>query len=987
MKTLKTLSLMFILAFTSQLSGQNDSIKWKYIKNYHRSNEQIKENWEQFFRMDLYDSLKASKDKLFPVYFDSYGSPYPHLSLLKGVNKSSFQSTMSPKNLRKYSLQHFFQGSDFRENFAKNIDALPNEATKRIYQRLLAHTNEWNGSSDEKIDRFYELWDSLQFSIVINDLKEKIRSSGATKIMFYVHGYNVPYSLAALQSLELQKHIRKSDQNILMIPLFWPSNNAKDCNLTQDTISPDGFDINDRAGLCDGGIQNAQLFWYYSNQAYFAAVGLRRILNGLQGTPIDITLYSHSLGATVITSAVINTFSKMQLDESIRTHLNDNWLDLKRDHPGEYKAMKKNDNLGFEIVKAFKLEELPKQRITLYMSAPAIPGEHTFADISSGVLSNISVFSTVNKKDPVLTKRNASILGKTGIVNASNFGATSLGCDYNDDRAALQQYFDSHNATDNLHFKSVEINDHDFFVYLNDSNYRSFIDTMLQNKLIPVESLSEVGRFNAKFNRLTSQTDDKDFKPQQETIFNYRKKNNLVIKRNTSVNNNTRSALDTLVKDLVLGEKPNEFSETLLPVTLEKIVTKEDPFALVMLRRELVEDKSADKSDHMKRKLIKVVDRRISETCYDNFPMYSYKNQCQRPVRFVSIRTGNDLFTPAGLYATFTNKELKQSNWYFQKNDDRDYTGSLLIEVGTDFLRAPRGRNFNSYQTVFYGFDVFTPYFKDYAIFTKNDTFNINDRPHASFQYFGWSKNGLSRRSLYRWSFFIKFGKIGGYNGSDFQAALHQDISFSPRPRGWGAQIANNGRLGISIEGAHEWDKQLINHPRDQHFWNLHLQLPISWKAGSYMTNASIGLVLTNKSFKQNNTNYINHRTRQTVNRRSDNLMYAFSFNATGVQHNTMLQGYGIVSTNESKDDTLTPKSRHKLNRSQVRPIIFNTSFLVSYTARYFTVFYKWTSFSPETYQDDIKAKRYPTDTETMKIGKRWHHFAVIGISFNVMRY
>lgn len=123
----------------------------------------------------------------------------------------------------------------------------------------------------------------------------------------------------------------------------------------------------------------------------------------------------------------------------------------------------------------------------------------------------------------------------------------------------------------------------------------------------------------------------------------------------------------------------------------------------------------------------------------------------------------------------------------------------MLIEIGTDFFAFLRKRATKSYQTLLYGFDVYTPYFKDSTIFSADTSFNTKDRPHASFQYVGWSKKGLSRNGKYKWASTIKFGKIGGKAGAKFQNALHQDISYSPRPKGWDAQIANGGRIGLLI--------------------------------------------------------------------------------------------------------------------------------------------------------------------------------------------
>ncbi len=968
-----------------------DSIKWTYVRKYCKYNALIKNNWKQYYKINLFDTIQTKQNNLiYPIYFDSYGSLYPNLSFLNMLRDRDFKKGwMCDKDLNKYSLHTFFRNNRFRRVVQYNVKAKGKVEDSIFYNMLLSKLDTWEGKGEENRTNFYKIWDSTRYGQVIQELKKRITEKGVTKIIFFVHGYNVPYSLAALQALELQNYIQSVNDKdtILMIPVFWPSNDSKKCNLTENDTEFKGFNISDNRKFLRGGVRTGTLWWYYTNQAYFAAIGLRKILNGIYGVHVngkepEIILFSHSFGATVITSSLINTFSKMHIHRSIRDAADGDFSSL---DSNTLKKLKVNDPLGFMMIKRFKQTDLPRQKVTLYLSAPAISGENTFIDMDTIALRNLKVYSTVNKMDPVLTKANTGIF--RNIIKASDFGNTSMGCDYNGDCNNVKQCFSNPSCVENsqLNFK-----EHDFFVYLNDSIYKASVKKMVEEATPYTSSKTSNKTFDEKFDRLMYLTSLKNYHAIELGVFKNKKFDHLTCAKDLTINTSADQAARYLVRDLIFEEKPNEFSQTSLPKTREKIVKKNDPFALVILRRELLEDQDPLKSDFLKGKLIQLVDKQISERCYKSFSMYSYKTQYEHPIKFVSIQSGNDLFTPTGLYATFFNKDLKKTLPLFQRNDDRDYTGSLLIEVGTDYLRMPRRRNLNSYQTVLYGFDVYTPYFRDTTIFTKNDTFNIYDRPHASFQYFGWSKNGLSRRSIYRWSVLIKFGKIGGFNGSNFQAALHQDISRSPRPRGWKAQIANNGRLGISIEGSHEWEikiKEAFDPPRDNYFWKMCWQFITNWKVGTYMTNLSAGIQLTNKNFIQNNPHHIQIRTRQNVVQRFDNLTYAISFLATGVKHNTMLQGYGIFDTNESKDDPLTPKSLHVLTRNQVKPLTYNLNLLISYTARYATFFYKWSSFSPETNLNDTRAKRNPDDVETMKIGHRWHHFAVIGITFNVRKY
>ena len=451
---------------------------------------------------------------------------------------------------------------------------------------------------------------------------------------------------------------------------------------------------------------------------------------------------------------------------------------------------------------------------------------------------------------------------------------------------------------------------------------------------------------------------------------------------NDSINNAELPLMDLLIR----LEAPTMYNEKVNPVTRRVIASRKDIYTLILLERTIVEN--LDSNLFLKEKLLSEISAQVNLLTKASYPYYTYETRKKQAVKFISIRSGNDLFTMAGLFSTLVlpkNQELKDGGIIFQRNDDRDYTGSLLIEVGTDYLNTLRRRPIKSYQTVLYGFDVYTPYFKK---FTSDTSTNRLDRPHASFHYFGWSKKGLAKSDRYRWATTVKFGKIGGSAGAKFQNVLHQDISYSPRPQGWGAQIANHGRVGISFEAQQEiqfkklhW--HLEDNPNPDHFGHLYLTPYFEERLGTYMTTAAGGLYLTNKSFRQNNHNFINHRPRQTVFGRFHHLMYRVGFVTTYVKHNTMLEGYGIINTREKDADPLTPYSMYYMARERIRPFYHTFNIALSYTSRYATFFYNWKSISPETKNTNIGVPS-PASGEEMNIANRWHHFAEIGLTFNL---
>lgn len=451
---------------------------------------------------------------------------------------------------------------------------------------------------------------------------------------------------------------------------------------------------------------------------------------------------------------------------------------------------------------------------------------------------------------------------------------------------------------------------------------------------------------------------------------------------------NVNTAANELMNLIYEIEMRTLDANTISPDTRALITSIQEPYLLIQLERSIKENMNEpliDDNNHyqFKEKILNAISYELSLKMKNTLPYYSYALKKKKLLKFVSIRTGNDLFTPAGLIGqAYPDRYYVPDNLpYFQRNDDRDYTGSFLIEVGTDYLNTLRRRPIKSYQTFLYGFDVYTPYFRNKTIFENDTSYNPYDRPHASFQYFGWSKKCLSKFGKFRWETTVKFGRIGGKTGENFQNVLHQDVSYSPRPKGWGAQIARGGRLGISFEAKQEYQWYLV--VRDPNsFLNLNLSAFSEEKVGTYMTTAGLGIQLDNKKFTQTNQNFINLRTRQGVKSFLDHVYYRVGFGATYVVHNTMLEGYGIFSTSESKNDVLTPRSSYYLKHNQVRRLTGVLNVTLSYTTRFATLFYNWKSYSPETYLAGIGILSY--SGKEMNISKRWHHFAEIGLTFNI---
>jgi esterase/lipase superfamily enzyme len=191
------------------------------------------------------------------------------------------------------------------------------------------------------------------------------------KVIFFIHGYNVPYSLAVFQNKVLIDQITSLDSTIrmneiLLISVYWPSGNRKNDYFESSECDYSNFK-NPKTAIA---------FTYYSNRAYLSAVYLRRIIREMQcNVPIDIITHSH--GSTLATSALINTTTKLQ-----------------------------DGDLSDGICDLLQKEEFPDKEINVFLNAPSIPGVLTFIDVEqASIQQKYRFFVGYNIEDDVLKKQ------------------------------------------------------------------------------------------------------------------------------------------------------------------------------------------------------------------------------------------------------------------------------------------------------------------------------------------------------------------------------------------------------------------------------------------------------------------------------------------------------------------------------------------------------------------------------------------------------
>ncbi|WP_299627220.1 lipid A-modifier LpxR family protein [uncultured Tenacibaculum sp.] len=253
---------------------------------------------------------------------------------------------------------------------------------------------------------------------------------------------------------------------------------------------------------------------------------------------------------------------------------------------------------------------------------------------------------------------------------------------------------------------------------------------------------------------------------------------------------------------------------------------------------------------------------------------YRYFKSDKKIIKGVRVYTDNDAF------AVFDNR-------------DHEYTGGVRIAFITDYVGLKlisfrRDHKYLSYQSVFFGFDLYTP-----NVLNVNDIGDLNpiDRPFASFQYIGRTRNIIRYDGRYRSTAEIKIGIIGGEVSRNFQRVIHRDITDSENNNGWNYQIANGGRFALQYMNNHQWENKL---GKKELYFHYGFQYGLGWEK-NYVSPM---LSLTNKCFfERNPDSAINSENHFFGSQKWWDQIKQTAFFAVNVQpeivfYNTMLQGY-----------------------------------------------------------------------------------------------
>jgi hypothetical protein len=423
------------------------------------------------------------------------------------------------------------------------------------------------------------------------------------------------------------------------------------------------------------------------------------------------------------------------------------------------------------------------------------------------------------------------------------------------------------------------------------------------------------------------------------------------------------------ISDELFRLERNNFSETkLTPETLEVLQSYSELKALSVLLEFVTRHRFGADAHYslVREKLISAISLEMKIMADNTYPWYNYETQDKRILKGIQLEHGNDLLT-------FN---------LFQTNNDMDYTGALKLSLITDLFKMRIGPVKKSYQVFTYGGEVYTPYFRDTTIFIKNDTFHVLDRPHASFHYIGFENHGIGDKSWARWAVDIKVGIMGGRFGYNFQNILHRDISLSPAPVGWDAQIAYPGRLAIQTRFKYEH----IILPKTANKTGSRIRFfptgSAEIAAGYFMTYGQIGLNISTHNFNYKNSHSTLSKTRysnQVDRMRRIRLFGDYDIALRYVKHNSTLEGFGMFKTKEDSLESFAQKSIYRIPEDNVKRVVLYNNFTVGLQFPSFNVFYRYSIKSPE-----FRSQGFFKDANGDPVvpTTRWHHWATIGATF-----
>jgi hypothetical protein len=415
-------------------------------------------NWSQYFATQLRPVLNPKID-LFELRLDGYGSIYPDDNILSGVTDTDFSAQMK-KASDVDNLTFYLLFSMNPPALQANIEALKknNPELHTFYRDLLQLI------ATKDTDGFVQKWQDHFFPRYMEALHAKLKKTGKDSLVFFIHGYNVPYSLAYVQCIELIKHAAQlgvDTSKYLFVPVYWPSNDLKAHKLDQGR-----FDTHNKIGFAN------KLGWErYSNRAFYAAFTFRSILDKLD-SKYNVRIMSHSLGATVATTALINTHYKLQTDYDSVIIAAPGSLSQKY-----MNSLHAGDRITYDFVLAMRTIPIPSRPMKIFMNVPAIPGYTTFHDMDERIARNCLFYVGWNPKDEMVSKNLIPIIGSPAKHGSTTFGANARNKEFGKPEVdVVADIFRRFGAVSNfIECRVGKQKDHDIFRYYQETGFNELL--------------------------------------------------------------------------------------------------------------------------------------------------------------------------------------------------------------------------------------------------------------------------------------------------------------------------------------------------------------------------------------------------------------------------------------------------------------------------------------------------------------------------------
>lgn len=436
------------------------------ISTYLRDERQLdltKSNWKEVSFADLDQDIPplAKNANIISVRYDGMGCVYPFfmsndmLDLEKTFKKS-------PDNyLFKYTFYHMFypdhskDRTDFLDIISRKIPVEEQKFMIDLAKKRVMHRNDVdkNGKIDtiraNDIFDFADEWNSKYQSEIVEYINKIIETKGIKRIVVFIPGFNVPYSLAHLQSnniidiyqTELANEARFEET--LFLKIYWPSLSYK-----HDKLTAANFNIGNKLRL-----NTARSFNFVRNRAFNVGLHARNLLANIRVNG-SFDIIGHSTGSDIVGIILVNPLTKMNLD------IDSNKVPYK-----------------MEMASRFVKADMPNKTIYAFLNAPSIPGPATFnSDVLTADEQKKYIWTIgYNKSDKVLQK----LKGTRQLANLANWGGnTSLGGDVNNAVGeTIEELKGMPDIAKNFRFvelgKQGDLFGHDFFCYLNQECFKS----------------------------------------------------------------------------------------------------------------------------------------------------------------------------------------------------------------------------------------------------------------------------------------------------------------------------------------------------------------------------------------------------------------------------------------------------------------------------------------------------------------------------------